>query len=122
MNELTAKTKFTVKCPKGHHVRGGTLVLGKTVRCPKCHSKFVFAPTNPADKKPVTESGVMRILGDMPQATAALPRASVPMRPCTRCGVSIPESLAVCSHCHCYVGVLPTFLQQLTPSSDTQRN
>jgi hypothetical protein len=63
----------------------------------------------------------MRILGDVSQFPPPL-ESSVAMRPCSRCGVPIPESAAVCSHCHCYVGVLPAFMQQMTESSQTHQN
>ena len=123
MNKTYHSSKITVTCPQGHRLQAGSLLVGKTVRCPKCHSKFVFAPTKTEPKKqPVTESGVMRILGEMPQAPAADSIASVPMRPCSRCGIAIPESLAVCSHCNCYVGVLPAFMRQMTPAAETELN
>lgn len=147
MNDVHVSTKITVTCPDGHRLRGGTLLVGKTVRCPKCHTEFVFAGNHQraGEKRSVTDTGVLRILGEMPKPPASLsidermhrkqsvtdtgvmrilgdmpetPRpasVAVPHRPCSRCGVPIPETLAVCNHCHCYVGVLPTFMRQLTP-------
>jgi hypothetical protein len=83
----------------------------------------VFAPRKPAEKEngAVTDTGVMRILGDQPVPPPPS-REPVATRPCSRCDVPVPESLAVCSHCNCYVGVMPTFLSQMTGDSDVHRN
>jgi len=61
----------------------------------------------------VSDTGVMRILGDMSAESVEREEPSVATRPCTRCGVSIPEHVAVCTSCKCYVGILPSFYQQL---------
>lgn len=103
-------------------------MVGKPVRCPKCHEHFIFAPTAPSrsgqstgSEQPVTDTGVMRILGDMP-APQPTTKNEVAARPCSRCGNAIPETTAVCSHCNCYVGVLPTFLQALAHEGQTERS
>jgi hypothetical protein len=62
----------------------------------------------------VTDTGVMRILGDMAVTPHAEASPEVAHRPCSRCGVAIPETLSVCSHCNCYVGVMPSFMKQIT--------
>lgn len=130
-------TKLTVACPQGHRVRGGVRLVGKSVKCPKCAEAFVFAPTglqtnvneinrlnspkNPERSKKespsnhsVTESSVMRILGD---ATELPPppekKSGKAMRPCSRCNVSIAQSLTVCPHCDCYVSAMPTFFKNM---------
>jgi hypothetical protein len=154
MNSTTTSTKITVTCPAGHRLRGGTLLIGKSVCCPKCHAEFVFAPSRstsgdgrqvtdtgvmrilgempkreptmpfeepPSQKRAVTDTGVMRILGDQPEISKPASGA-VPLRPCSRCGVHIPESMAVCDHCHCYVGVLPAFMRQLTSDDQDPNN
>ena len=130
-------------------------MVGQTVKCPKCQSEFVFAPTKSilSENRLVTDTGVVRILGDMPQPVpppekpadsekrgvtdtgvvrilsdvSQLPpqtptHSTVAMRPCSRCNVPIPESETVCSHCNCYVGVMPTFLQQMTGNNDANRS
>jgi hypothetical protein len=146
MNEIQANTKITVTCPGGHRLRGGTLLVGKPVCCPKCHAEFVFGAREAlaAENRTVSDTAVIRILGEMPAppaaATAQSPKVEprsisdtgvmrilgeslpagrsvksrVPQRPCTRCGLAIPETAAVCDHCHCYVGELPAFLRLLT--------
>ena len=66
VNENTANTKITVSCPTGHRVRGDISMAGNTVRCPRCQTQFVFAPIKPggSNQKAVTDTGIMRILGD----------------------------------------------------------
>lgn len=111
--------KVTAVCPSGHKLRGDSSLVGKTVKCPRCDVEFVFALTfksSPvADAKEVTDTGVMRILGDMETVPPAPKRRTNSDRPCNRCGTSVPESSAVCSHCNCYVGVLPSFLNEISP-------
>jgi hypothetical protein len=154
MNKPQPETTITVSCPSGHRLRGGTAVLGKTVKCPKCQTSFVFAPTksNQSDHCAVTDTGVMRILGDMPQ----LPSPAQPIqrdnravtdtgvmrilgdelefplppkqpteaktRPCSRCDIAILDSLAVCPHCNFYIGVMPSFMEKMTDNPKTSRN
>ncbi len=78
--------KITVFCPAGHRLRGGTELVGKQVRCPRCETQFVFAPTasaeslttpsnspQPSPRSAVTESRVMAILGEMQQSTSSAP-------------------------------------------------
>lgn len=159
MTQPNADTKISVSCPSGHRLRGGSELVGKQVRCPKCSTAFVFAPTasasettRPHDSRSVTDTGVMRILGDMPKPVDApkqaspkirsmtdtgvmrilgdesdLPskpeqKAASPLRPCKRCGIAIQDSLAVCPHCSCYIGVMPTFLQQMTSGVNSNSN
>ncbi|MGI9474858.1 MAG: hypothetical protein ACR2NZ_25230 [Rubripirellula sp.] len=124
MNQSKLETKITVACPSGHRLRGDATLEGKTVKCPKCASDFVFASAGQrksASEAAVTDTGVMRILGDMGSLPPAPERVGASTRPCTRCGVAISESLAVCNHCNCYIGVMPTFLKQMN-SPQSQRN
>ena len=117
MSHLDNQTKITMSCPSGHRVRGGANLVGHTVRCPKCQAEFVFGEkTPPAEPKEVTDTGVMRILGEMSDSDMPAQGGEVALRPCSRCGVAIPESLTVCSHCNCYVGVMPSFMKQITDS------
>ncbi len=153
MNKPESRVKITVACPSGHRLRGGTNLVGKRVKCPKCNSEFVFAPTQPAESqnRAVTDTGVMRILGDAPQsrppatksaksesravtdtgvmrilgnhsASPPMQQPSVEMRRCPRCQVLTPESAAVCEHCNCYLGAMPTFLKQMQGTGDVESN
>ncbi len=71
MNKPQPENTITVSCPSGHRLRGGFEMFGKNVKCPRCQAAFVFAPdkANDSDHRAVTDTGVMRILGDMPQVT-----------------------------------------------------
>jgi hypothetical protein len=113
--------KVTAACPSGHKLRGKPSLVGKTVKCPRCEAEFVFAltfkPSTSAEAKEVTDTGVMRILGTMESVPPPPKRRVKTDRPCTRCGTSVPENTTVCSNCNCYVGVLPTFLKEMSPSA-----
>ncbi len=126
MNENTANTKLTVSCPAGHRLRGDMKMAGNRVRCPKCRVEFVFAPLKSpaADNRAVTDTGVMRILGDSPELPPVPEKkAAISDRPCPRCGISMSINTSVCNHCNCYVGVMPRFMQDLIPGdSGTARN
>lgn len=112
--------KVTAACPSGHRVRGKASLVGKTVRCPRCEAEFVFAltfkPSAATEAKEVTDTGVMRILGSMDAVPPAPKRRSKAERPCPRCSTAVPENTPVCTHCNCYLGVLPTFLHEMSPS------
>ena len=112
--------KVTAACPSGHKLRGKPSLVGRTVKCPRCKAEFVFAMTFEASKasesKEVTDTGVMRILGNMESVPPPPKRRVNTDRPCTRCGTSVPENTTVCGNCDCYVGVLPTFLNEMAPS------
>ncbi len=125
MNNAVNESKISMTCPSGHRVRGGVEMLGRTVRCPKCQSEFTFAPQKArtpavAESRQVTDTGVMRILGDLSQLTSVTQSAEAAHRPCSRCGVAIPETLTVCNHCNCYVGVMPSFMKQMSGNSPQQ--
>ncbi len=117
--------KVTTACPSGHKVRGKSELVGKKVRCPRCEVEFVFALTIKASaeapSKEVTDTGVMRILGSMDAVPPAPKRRVSTERPCPRCGTAVLESTPVCTHCNCYLGVLPTFLNELS-ANETKVN
>lgn len=124
MMKTNSDTKITVCCPSGHRVRGDISFAGNTVRCPKCHTEFVFAPLKASteDSPAVTDTGVMRILGETPQLPPS-PEKKVPtLKSCARCGVSISANSTVCGHCNCYVGVMPRFMEQLFPDDSSVSN
>ena len=117
MQENTENTKIIDCCPSGHRVRGDISLSGNTVRCPRCQSEFVFAPMKPkagATNSAVTDTGVMRILGDTPDVPQMPERKEVTSKVCPRCQLSISANSTVCDHCNCYVGVMPRFMSQLT--------
>ena len=144
-------------CPAGHRVRGKATMVGKKVACPKCQAQFVFAPTTrhagriaatersvtdtavmrilgdmpqrpqppeptPAEQPSITDSGVMRILGDPPESLRHDDSPEKRLRPCPKCSVPISDALAVCNHCNSYVGALPSFLRGLLGGDAPQHN
>ncbi|KAA5545241.1 hypothetical protein FYK55_06140 [Roseiconus nitratireducens] len=116
MNE-NRDEQMTCQCPNGHKLRGNVELIGKTIRCPRCSETFVFGyQVRPS----VTDTAVMRILGDGPGAMGpAQEETPQPrLRPCKRCGVSISATVSVCKHCNCYVGMLPDYLAQMHPPSN----
>ncbi|MDA9858391.1 hypothetical protein N9D23_09735 [Rubripirellula sp.] len=132
MQEIKPESKVTVQCPSGHRLRGDTKLIGKIVKCPKCAVEFTFAeqkPTRPpaaspaASNREITDTGVMRILNEMGElARVNIEPDSVESRPCTRCGTSVPENIAVCSYCNCYVGILPSYMQRLSGDRSVEQN
>ncbi len=95
--------EITASCPRGHRVRGPRALGGRMVKCPKCAAEFMFQAPAP---KNVTDTGVMRILGDLPALPPLPPtRAEPQTRPCPRCEQAIPLSITVCQYCACYVGI-----------------
>lgn len=118
--------KITVFCPSGHRLRGGTELMGKTVRCPRCECEFIFAPTIPErtsddypSRTPVSESRVMAILGELDQAPAKPNPKPLPSQPCPKCSAAVIESLTVCPTCNTYIGLLPKFLRRLQIPDDS---
>ncbi len=120
--------KLTDCCPEGHRVRGDVSLAGKPVRCPKCNRQFYFAVGLQSDhavvikhgshtaKAGMTESSVMRILGDpapMPPMPMSMPLGPV-TRPCPKCSIAISEAASVCRHCNTYVGAMPSFMKELS--------
>ncbi len=98
-----------IHCPNGHRLMGSTEMVGRNVRCMKCKVKFPFVIPK---KKPLTETGVLRILGDVPPLPMP-PEVVLPtQRPCPRCLKIISVNANVCEHCFCYVGNIPHFLKQ----------
>ena len=98
-----------ILCPNGHRLMGSTDMVGRNVRCTKCQAKFPFVIPM---KKSLTETGVLRILGDVSPVPMP-PEVELPtQRPCPRCFKIISVNANVCEHCCCYVGILPNFLKQ----------
>ena len=121
MKDVKQESKITVACPAGHRLRGDAKLIGKTVKCPKCSAEFIFASKREQSGKEnstVTDTGVMRILGDLSSLPPMPTRHVMKTRPCTRCGCSISEALAVCNHCNCYVGVMPSYMKQIGQSEN----
>ena len=108
--------KITCTCPNGHRVRGEARLRGSRVRCPKCRVAFVFPAARPAaGDNAVSDTSVMRILGDLSHTGIPVVNKGIAvsgeinrLRTCTRCGQATSKSLAICSHCSCYLGIIET--------------
>ncbi len=64
----------------------------------------------------LSDTGVMRILGDCPPPDAPAPAPSEEMpalRSCPLCSRNVPEASTVCSYCLCYLGPAPDYLRSL---------
>lgn len=85
-------------------------MLGKTIQCPRCARAFIFEVK---DDRSVTDTGVMRILGDMSPLPPppAIPEPTT--RACDRCGNQVSRMSQVCPQCNCYIGAMPMFLRQM---------
>ncbi len=122
---------------------------GNIVRCPRCKKRFVFEDTknnssapstvtdtgvvrilgdipkpavapveqNQPENRSVSDTGVMRILGDMESIPPAPEKKMSSWKACPRCEMSISNDATVCVHCNCYVGVMPHFMQQMVPNT-----
>ncbi len=98
-----------ILCPNGHRLMGTTDMVGRNVRCTKCQAKFQFEIPL---KKSLTETGVLRILGDFSPVPMPPEVALRTRRPCPRCFKIISVNANVCEHCICYVGDMPHLLMQ----------
>ncbi len=99
-------------CPQGHKVKAKAPLAGKMVRCPACKS-VMLVPERPRNflkpREELTQSGVLRILGDAPPSPPMPEPSKQTHRNCPRCKKSLRVSQTICDHCQLYVGyhVLP---------------
>ncbi|NND97212.1 MAG: CBS domain-containing protein [Pirellulaceae bacterium] len=125
------------ECPSGHRVRGYEYLLGKPVRCPRCHVEFIFhrpaehpepviavspdapdantispqIPDSNADTKnpstaSVSDTGVMRILGNWEPPPDDGPFANTDVRSCPLCQANVPVTDDVCPSCKEHIGAV----------------
>ncbi len=99
-----------VRCPNGHKLSGTLDMVGRNVRCPRCAAKFELKLP---PKRTLTETAVMRILGEADQLPAPPEAPQKTRRPCPRCSKPISINANVCEHCKCYAGKMPQFLVQM---------
>ena len=118
MNEKSLEF-VTTECPNGHRVRGDAGWLDHEVKCPHCQAEFLFThpeshpesvvavrPPTPGgqpgggpqqSRDRVSETGVMRILGDYVPPGFAERQT----RRCGQCGTTYPAGVSVCDRCNC---------------------
>ncbi|MCC9655997.1 ATP-binding protein [Rhodopirellula halodulae] len=122
----------SLTCPNGHHLRAAGALAGKTLPCPKCQAMVTIPMEEPvmpsmnstAPRDPLSDTGVMRILGvaDVAPGSQSATKETVAettesRRPCPRCEFLVSEQSTVCPQCSCYMGMLPRFFRSLLPSN-----
>jgi ssDNA-binding Zn-finger/Zn-ribbon topoisomerase 1 len=103
---------FTVVvCNEGHRIHAAHRLAGKTLPCPKCGVP-VTVPEAKTD--PLSDTAVLRILGDSTASTQAAAAADEPTtRACPKCSVQIGLYLSVCPFCHCYAGAVSDYWEKM---------
>ncbi len=62
----------------------------------------------------LSDTGVMRILGECPPPSDTTAREDVSaLRSCPLCSRHVPEASTVCSNCSCYLGPSPDYLRSM---------
>ncbi|MFG0288797.1 MAG: ATP-binding protein [Rhodopirellula sp. JB044] len=121
----------TITCPQGHQLRASKRVFGKTLPCPVCKQLLTVPlfPPPPSDpvasdaaaseekKDSLSDTGVMRILGDYvarneDASDNSLDEKARSIRSCPVCDSSLSEAATICKNCKCYVGPTPDFFKQ----------
>ncbi len=110
----TSPTEYlTTECPNGHRVRGDVGWLDRNVRCPHCNAEFKFQrPDGTAaevvaldgskmNQPSVSDTGVMRILGDF---TVSAVQDDGAIRHCSECGATYPGYVPICYNCNVQLG------------------
>jgi len=98
-----------VTCDGGHRLKANSKLAGKTLVCPVCRTHVSV----PAPEDTLSDTGVLRILGDAQPISAADDSLPFELRPCPRCHVQVRGHLSVCPACDCYIGVSPDYLKRL---------
>ncbi|MEL7267466.1 MAG: hypothetical protein AAFP69_22020, partial [Planctomycetota bacterium] len=110
-----AADSLIVHCSSGHRIRAGNALRGQTLPCPKCGGA-VRVPMASESSDPLSDTGIMRILGDLPplpqQATSRIDDNQPTAHVCPRCGTANPPTAAICRNCNCYTGSLPNLQRQ----------
>ncbi|MFN3192264.1 MAG: hypothetical protein ACE361_17265 [Aureliella sp.] len=94
-------------CENGHRIRADEKHAGQQGNCPRCRVP-IQVPSPPADQKrprSITESGVMRVLGDADLAPSKGVATESAKRCCPRCRKPLSAEATLCKHCHLYVGL-----------------
>lgn len=131
-----------VTCSQGHLLRAPQRAIGKTLPCPICRVMVTVKPRQsmsesgalrimneriaeiaakhqaiaaPATRDGLSDTGVMRILGDcLPPVAPPETVENHSSRPCPKCSHNVPESMSVCKNCSCYLGPSPDYFREIT--------
>ena len=99
-------------CPHGHSVKAKAALAGKMAKCPGCDAVMLIP--EPAKlqiqraKSSITESAVMRILGDATPLPPPPEKIREAPRNCPRCHKALRVYVTICDGCKLYVGLNPT--------------
>ncbi|RMF40252.1 MAG: hypothetical protein D6753_12105 [Planctomycetota bacterium] len=98
------------RCPQGHKIRARRELAGQQGKCPRCGVKLTVPelprPSGLEIKRDaLTESALMRVLGDVPAPPPPPPPKTEPKRYCPRCRHVVSTATTVCGNCKLYVGV-----------------
>lgn len=101
-------------CPEGHKIKAKQELAGKSGKCPRCNTPILVPEAATADashllpqtRAAITESGVMRILGDAAPPPPMPEPSQQAKRSCPRCRKQLPQTMTVCDQCQLYVGLL----------------
>ncbi|MEO9590275.1 ATP-binding protein [Rhodopirellula bahusiensis] len=120
----------SITCSNGHHLRAAGALAGKTLPCPRCGvavtipwEEALTVTVEPPARDTLSDTGVMRILGDATVAPVQQPETesseanSDSHRPCPRCEYLVSDQSTVCPKCACYLGMMPQFLRALLPKN-----
>lgn len=100
-----------VTCPQGHQLRAPERAIGKTLPCPLCRQMVSVKAAKPS----LSDTGVMRILENFVPPAEPTPPVELPhLRQCPVCSGGVADASSVCGHCHCYVGLSPDFLREIS--------
>lgn len=96
------------ECQNGHRLKAEVSQAGRTSHCPRCQAPIVVPKRAP---HPVTDSGIVRLLGEMEAESPSAPRQAplpvnqAPDRSCPRCDSPLSPSARSCDACGLYVTV-----------------
>lgn len=94
-------------CPQGHKIKAKPELAGKLAKCPSCKSVMLVPERVKLlvkSREALTQSGVLRILGDAPKLPPMPEKSRAIKRICPRCSKTLTPALTVCTHCQLYVG------------------
>lgn len=108
--------RIKLLCPNGHKVWVDDQHAGQKGACPKCHAVVVVpapAPAPASQRRAISDSSVMAVLGDyVPDKTTvapASPRPVAPMRGCPKCHARISTVYRRCPQCQTYLSATERF-------------
>lgn len=103
LGRFTRMEFIHIQCTSGHRLKAGLHLCGRVLPCPKCQDPVVI----PQPPNSLSDTGVMRILGDVAPLPAAQIMSKQPSdqpRSCPRCEREMGRDRSVCPHCSCFVG------------------